>query len=39
VLRRILGTERRGRTLNDEEFHNYYSSTNITRMIKSRRKR
>jgi hypothetical protein len=42
VLRRIFGPKRDGRMgdwskLHNEELHNLYSSTNIIRMIKSRR--
>jgi hypothetical protein len=44
VLRRIFGPRRDGvtgdwRKLHNEELHNFYSSPNIIRMIKSRRMR
>jgi hypothetical protein len=44
VLRRIFGPKRDDvtgdwRKLHNEEFHNLYSSPNIIRMIKSRRKK
>jgi hypothetical protein len=44
VLRRIFGPKRAEvmgdwRKLHNEEFHNFYSSPNIIRIIKSRRKR
>jgi hypothetical protein len=44
VLRRIFGPKRdevtgKWRTLHSEELHNFYSSPNIIRQIKSRRMR
>jgi hypothetical protein len=44
VLRRIFGTKRAGETgewrkLHNEEFHNFYSSPSIIRLINSRRMR